>query len=68
MFGIDTTSVAAVGLFGLVGFFVSFFWMFVGWRAMRAHEELARATTSLAQAATQQATLARFRAEGPQNG
>ncbi len=58
---------ATVGILSLFGFVVTFFWMYIAWRAMRAHEELARATTSLAQAATQQATLARFQAEGRAN-
>jgi len=30
------------------GFLTTVYWMFVGWRAMRAHEELARATAKLA--------------------
>ena len=32
----------------LATLFVAVFWMVVGWRAMRAHERLARATEELA--------------------
>ena len=44
-----------VGTFGLLAFlsivwtlFVTVFWMFVGWRAMRAHERAARSIETIA--------------------
>jgi hypothetical protein len=38
--------VAALAM--LAGIFTTVFWMVVSWRAMRAHERLARATEDLA--------------------
>lgn len=35
-------------LAALVGLASTVFWMFVAWRAMRAHEEIATATTKMA--------------------
>jgi hypothetical protein len=33
---------------GLVGFSMSLLWLYIGWRAMRAHERLAAAAEELA--------------------
>ena len=33
---------------GLLGVVSTVFWMIVGWRAMRAHEQLAKATAEMA--------------------
>lgn len=40
----------------LVGIFVTIFWMYVGWHAMKAHERLADAVERLAGAARQGGT------------
>jgi uncharacterized membrane protein len=43
-----TANSSPVAFIVLVGIFSAVFWMYVGWRAMRAHERLAEAAEELA--------------------
>jgi hypothetical protein len=48
MFNLQVAAMTGSALFAVaMGILITLFWMIVGWRAMRAHERLAKATEDL---------------------